>query len=216
MDQETRAGMRLLVAINDPNCGDLIARTAASILQVTGGEATFLALALKKQNLIKIEKLLDELNILIEPFPVSMMSKIGGFSEVITDETAGGQYDLVILGEQPDNTLLRYLYPHPLERVLKELTTPVLFTRRYNRPLQRFLVCEGGQSSRLMPAITGGLKPLMLKAEIITLLHVMSQISASPGLQGWELVADADELIGHHTPEGEQLEYDLAALKSLA
>ncbi len=170
MDQETCAGMRLLVAINDPNCGDLIARTAASILQVSGGEATLLASAMKRQTLNKIEKLLDELKTLIEPFPVSLQSKIGGFGDVITDETAGGSYDLVILGEQPDNVLLRYLYPHPLERVLKELTTPVLFTRRYKRSLRRFLICEGGQSSRLMPAITGGLKPLMITAEKITLI----------------------------------------------
>jgi nucleotide-binding universal stress UspA family protein len=46
-------------------------------------------------------------------------------------------------------------------------------------------------------------------------LHVMSQIAAAPGVPGWELRADANELIQKHTPEGSLLEDDLARLAQL-
>jgi nucleotide-binding universal stress UspA family protein len=49
----------------------------------------------------------------------------------------------------------------------------------------------------------------------LTVLHVMSQIAAAPGIPGWELRADAQELIHKHTPEGSLLESDLARLAQL-
>ena len=40
------------------------------------------------------------------------------------------------------------------------------------------------------------------------MLHVMSQISAGPGVQGTQLKADAEELISARAPEGEWLVRD--------
>ena len=53
--------------------------------------------------------------------------------------------------------------------------------------------------------------PLFFDADI-TVLHVMSQISSAPGIQGAQLRANADELIRQHAPEGELLANDLALL----
>ena len=47
----------------------------------------------------------------------------------------------------------------------------------------------------------------------VTILHVMSQISAGPGVRGEQLRANADELIVTQTPEGELLERDLSSLE---
>jgi nucleotide-binding universal stress UspA family protein len=41
----------------------------------------------------------------------------------------------------------------------------------------------------------------------------MSQMSASPGVRGGQLRADAQELIEKHTPEGEMLERDIQMLE---
>jgi nucleotide-binding universal stress UspA family protein len=48
--------------------------------------------------------------------------------------------------------------------------------------------------------------------EEITVLHVMSQISAGPGVRGKQLRASAEELIQEHAPEGELLALDLQIL----
>jgi len=46
----------------------------------------------------------------------------------------------------------------------------------------------------------------------VTVLHVMSQMSARPGVRGTQLRADAQELMQEHTPEGELLEADVQML----
>jgi nucleotide-binding universal stress UspA family protein len=46
----------------------------------------------------------------------------------------------------------------------------------------------------------------------ITVLHVMSQLSAGPGVRGRQLRAGAEELIAESTPEGELLERDIRIL----
>jgi nucleotide-binding universal stress UspA family protein len=49
--------------------------------------------------------------------------------------------------------------------------------------------------------------------EEITVLHVMSQMSAGPGVKGKQLRASVEQLIEDHTPEGELLEHDTRALQ---
>lgn len=57
--------------------------------------------------------------------------------------------------------------------------------------------------------------PLLAAATQVTVLHVMSQIVARPGVPGWELRADAPALMAEHTPEGELLARDVAALQQV-
>lgn len=78
-----------------------------------------------------------------------------------------------------------------------------------------FLVCEGGQDPRLLAILTGRLAPLLQTATEIELLHIMSQMTAAPGVRGWELRAGAREHIERHTREGELLEHDLDLLEQL-
>ncbi len=59
------------------------------------------------------------------------------------------------------------------------------------------------------------LADLVRGEEEVTVLHVMSQISAWPGVPGKQLRANAEELIREHTPEGQLLERDLHLLERL-
>ncbi|MGD9049781.1 MAG: universal stress protein, partial [Anaerolineae bacterium] len=47
----------------------------------------------------------------------------------------------------------------------------------------------------------------------MTILHVMSQMSAGPGVRGEQLRADAEELMSEHSPEGQLLERNLDILE---
>jgi nucleotide-binding universal stress UspA family protein len=48
--------------------------------------------------------------------------------------------------------------------------------------------------------------------EEVTVLHVMSQLSAGPGVRGRQLRAGVDELVAGHTPEGQLIEQDVRVL----
>lgn len=207
--------LHLLVAAKDESYTESIVRMAASILRSTGGMATLLMVVPDPSRRQNAEAVLKKLEATLAPNPARLLVRVGKASEEIGRESASGEYDLLVVGKRPKKGLFKRLFPHTAEQVIKEMSCPVLIAREHAGPLRRILVCEGGQSVKLLPAITGRLKPLMQKAEKIVLLHVMSQITAMPGVRGWELRADAEELIGQHTPEGERLEYDLSALTSL-
>jgi nucleotide-binding universal stress UspA family protein len=58
--------------------------------------------------------------------------------------------------------------------------------------------------------------PILLRhVDELMVLHVMSQIAAAPGVPGWQLRAEAKELIEQHTPEGTILEEDIVRLAEL-
>jgi nucleotide-binding universal stress UspA family protein len=65
----------------------------------------------------------------------------------------------------------------------------------------------------LLARLTTHLAELLDGEEEITVLHVMSQMSAGPGVRGAQLRARAEELIEARTPEGELLVRDLQALE---
>ncbi|MEZ4516623.1 MAG: universal stress protein [Chloroflexota bacterium] len=56
---------------------------------------------------------------------------------------------------------------------------------------------------------------ILAAATNVTILHVMSQISAAPGVRGFQLRADAGELIESNTPEGLILARDMATLEKM-
>ena len=78
--------------------------------------------------------------------------------------------------------------------------------------VKRILLCDSGAENPLLNRMTLQLTGLLEGEEEVTVLHVMSQISAWPGVQGKQLRAEAKELIEAHTPEGQVLEEDMRAL----
>jgi nucleotide-binding universal stress UspA family protein len=92
---------------------------------------------------------------------------------------------------------------------------PVLIARPKTKELNHLLLCEGGREPSLLDRFVGRLTPLIESANELTVLHVMSQMVAAPGVPGWELRAEADELIAQHTLEGTLLEHDAATISRL-
>jgi nucleotide-binding universal stress UspA family protein len=81
------------------------------------------------------------------------------------------------------------------------------------RPIQRILLCESGALvPSLLSRFTAQLADLLQGEEEITVLHVMSQMTAWPGVSDQDLQASAEKLIAEHTPEGEWLASDLQVL----
>jgi hypothetical protein len=81
-------------------------------------------------------------------------------------------------------------------------------------PLLRILLCDSGADSRtLLGRFTAQLAELLTVQMEVTVLHVMSQISAGPRVSSQQLRADAQELIEKHSPEGELLDQDIRFLQ---
>jgi nucleotide-binding universal stress UspA family protein len=146
---------------------------------------------------------------------IRLAIRIGSPAEQIVREAEEGDYNLIVLGDRLHHGFTARLLAPTTERVIAHKPCPVLVAREQNRPLQRILVCEGGREPAVLTRLLEQLMPLLKVAEELTVLHVMSQIAAGPGVPGWELQASADQLIAKETREGRLLEQDLATLRHL-
>ena len=159
--------------------------------------------------------------------------RIGHPAAEIVREAEESDHGLIIVGDSQDHNLVtRFLHGSTAVRVVEHAPCPVIVAKGEAEPIRRILVCDSGAESPLvgLPSAslgTGGTGPsvlgrftaqlagLLKGKEEITILHVMSQMSAGPGVEGKPLRASAEELIARATPEGELLGQDIAALERL-
>jgi nucleotide-binding universal stress UspA family protein len=99
------------------------------------------------------------------------------------------------------------------ERVMGHISTAVVIAKGTPRPIRRILVCDSGaQTPSALSHFTARFADLLSDDLEVTVLHVMSQISAGPQISSDQLAADAEALIRDHSPEGEWLERDIEVL----
>ncbi len=208
-------GLHILVAVNDSVITEGPVKLAYSIVQMTGGRITLFMAVPEGQKILEPSVNLDHYAALVDPLAVNFCIRHGSPNEEIAKEASSSDYDLAIIGEKPENILLKYIFSRTAEKVIYDIPCPVLIASHQIRLLRRFLICEGGHSTSIFPELSKRLAPLMRAADQIEILHVMSQITASPEINGWELKADAEDLIDQHTPEGRQLDEDLKTLQKL-
>jgi nucleotide-binding universal stress UspA family protein len=139
--------------------------------------------------------------------------RIGQPWEEIVREGETGNYDLVMMGQRQSRPLLTRIRGLVTQKVVAHTSLPVLIAKREARPLHRILICDSGaQSPSLLKLFRMHLPAILEEATDVTVLHVMSQISAAPRVRGEDLLSTAEELIKAGTPEGSILESDLAYL----
>lgn len=140
--------------------------------------------------------------------------RIGKVAEQILEELEQSACDLIILeAAAPLRRLERLWHKSSLGQVVERTRCPILIVRGEIREIDQILLCDsGGETSPLLSRLTAQLADLLAGEEQITVLHVMSQISAGPGVVGKQLRAEAQELIAERTPEGRLLAQDVQAL----
>jgi nucleotide-binding universal stress UspA family protein len=136
------------------------------------------------------------------------------FDQILHEIEQGG-YDLVIMADRwPRRILQRFLWRSTAIRVAECAPCSVLIVRGNAGRIKRILLCESGvNGSSLLSRLVIQLANLLDGEEEVTILHVMSQVSAGPGVSGKHLRAGAKELIEEHTPEGLILEQDMRMLE---
>jgi nucleotide-binding universal stress UspA family protein len=147
---------------------------------------------------------------------VEYKTRIGQPWEEIVREGNTGNYDLILMGQRQSRPLLTRIRGLVTQKVVARTTLPVLIAKREARPFHRILICDSGaQAPTLLQQFRERLPEILENASSITVLHVMSQISAAPRVKGDDLLASAEQLIEARTHEGNFLEQDLAYLSKM-
>lgn len=149
-----------------------------------------------------------------EPRTLRARVRVGQPAREILREARQGEYDLILIGDE------RAFPSHRSEssvmiQIAEQSPVPVLVVKGPGDPLRRILLCDSGSPSPSLVERFARLAQQFSGVEQTTVLHVMSQISASPKVPDDQLKASAQELIAAHSPEGEMLERDLSLLREV-
>jgi nucleotide-binding universal stress UspA family protein len=158
------------------------------------------------------QMVLDEAEAMF-PDTVHMLIRVGHAAHEIVAESEYGRYDLILLGERAHHDLMSHLLGPTSLYVIDHVTLPVLLAKQQMYPLKHLLLCDSGtREPKLIHRFHEKLPQFFDLGSDMTVLHVMSQISAGPGVSGQVLRADAVELMKTESPEGKLLTEDLQKL----
>jgi nucleotide-binding universal stress UspA family protein len=211
--------MRILMAtVGSPN-SEAALRFGAQIAYRTGETPTILTVIRREADRPQADAILDSAAHLLKPsLPnLQIRARVGHPAEEILCEAEEGDYNLVVVGERQNHRLVtRFLLGSTAERVVEHAPCPVIIAKGKIGPIRHILLCDSGvENPPLLSRFNTQLAGLIVGGEAVTVLHVMSQMSAGPGVRGQQLRANAEELIQLHTPEGDLLEQDIQLLEKL-
>jgi nucleotide-binding universal stress UspA family protein len=167
------------------------------------------------QAVSKVEGILARAIELVGVAGINTRVRFGDAFTQILHEASAGAYDLIVIGDsRPRNILRRFRRNSMAVRIAENAPCSVILVRGKVSPICRILLCDSGAGmSSLLSRLVLQLAELLEGDEEVCVLHVMSQISASPVVQNADLKAVATELIAEHAPEGEILEQDVKMLE---
>lgn len=148
---------------------------------------------------------------LFESFQIKLCRELQ--NKEIIKEVIDGKYDLLVMkSENGKRTSLMHKGDH-ISEIADHVPCSILIVKEPISPIKRILFCDSGsEESEALRDITVRLIKLLNSLEQLTVLHVMSQVSAGPGILGEQLRSDAENLISAHSPEGKLLQRDIKEL----
>lgn len=209
--------MKILIATDGSPQSEDALKYASQIVNKVGEAPTILTtIPRSKENLIsRGEKVINKALESLDVQEAQTLIRTGDHCEQIIQEAREGNFDLIILGDnRPENVLARMKRSTKAVKVAEQALCSVILVRGQATNIHRILLCDSGTGmSSTLTGLTAELSGILEGEEDVTVLHVMSQISAGPGVPGSQLRAEANELVEEHTPEGEILEQDLHILE---
>lgn len=212
--------MRLLIATGGSPHSDTALRMGAHILYAGHAREIPTVMTVIKQEVgrSRAERILAHAREILQPVAAQVRTKVrvGRRAVEIVREVEENNYDLIIVGERPVHRLITRFLGSTATRVMAQAPCPVMVVKAETGPIQRILLCDSGaESPSLLNRFKAQLAELSEGQVELTILHVMSQMSAGPGVRGAQLRAGAEELIREHSPEGELLARDVKILEDL-
>ncbi|UCF61101.1 MAG: universal stress protein [Anaerolineaceae bacterium] len=208
--------MRILIATSGSSYSDVALHFGAHLAHSASDQLTVLTVIKNKTDRPRTTAILDRANDLLEPLTPNVQSevRIGHIVEEITREAEEGEYDLLIVGYKPKNLVERLYSRSVALQIVERTPCPLMIVKGRFNPIQRILLCDSGaKSPSSITQFASKLAEQIEGQEQITILHVMSQISAGPGVVSGQLRAEAEDLIQEDTPEGKLLRQDVHILR---
>ena len=182
--------MRILLCTDGSAHGQAALRFGARLARASAEPATLLAVVERASDRPAVERALAEGQRWLGDAPAPVVkTRRGHPAEEILEEARPGDYDLVVIGARGRRGLTRFLLGSTAERIVRHAHLPVLVFRGPRRDLDKMLLCTGGQPQGLAVVKFGGRVALLAEAEV-TVLHVMSQLPASPVAEDQPTVLD--------------------------
>lgn len=209
--------MRILMTTGGSSHSDAALRFVLQMVRDTTDAPTLLTVVRRPEDREKGLAVLQEAaRIFAGASPqVNVKLRIGSPPEEIVAEAAEGRYDLVVVGERQSHNLVTRVLGSTAIYVVEHAPCSVIIAKGKIGQIRRILLCDsGGLQPDVLTRFTISLAERITGEEDITVLHVMSQITAAAGVPDHQLRADANELIQAHAPEGELFERDLQALSA--
>lgn len=220
--------MRILIVVHGLPNDKVTLHLSAQFAHQAGAAITVLAVAGHARDRARVEPALAAAREVLTQAPLfESKIRLGSSVHEVVREARENGYDLVIVGEPWHEGLAGRFRPGSESvHLVEHAPCSVLVVKGKPRALRRILLCDSGAGSVLADPVlraTGVGSPLLARftaqaAEVlrgeeeITVLHVMSQIGAGPGIPDKHLRAAAEELIEEHAPEGELLMQDVQML----
>ena len=209
--------MHILIAITGTSQAEVAMHLGRLLHLILGGKITILSIIKHDKDHTQAEATLIWAKTCLKS-PVTEIEtciRKGHPAKQILREISSNSYDLLIIEESDHHKLKKQFFDPNVKRVLSKMPCPILIAQGEPHQVKRILVCDSGRSPSLLNRLITQFSPLLVYVDKLTVLHVMSQIAAKPGVRGWELRADAQELIREHTYEGKMLEEDLEKIEQL-
>ncbi len=210
--------MRILIVLTNTENNDETLGFGAQLARRTEIPPTLLMVLRREtdRQLSLAEKTLAEARKQLDIPGLITKVRIGDPLREIALEVEEGKHDLLIIGEKNASYWDRWILRSPVVYVAEQVPCSTLITKGETKPIRHILLCDSGAlRPSLLSRFTAQLAKILPQEEEVTVLHVMSQISAGPGISGKNLRASTDELIEEHTLEGQILEGDVQTLEQL-
>jgi nucleotide-binding universal stress UspA family protein len=205
--------MRILITIHDPSTAEMVLRSASQFAQYSNGSSLVLAVVNNPKRPWLADDFVESAKKYLGLSDLAIHQRTGDPVHEIMSELKLARYDLLVIGEEQ---MVHGHLPRQPESISHKLAEqspcPVLVVRHPLRNFRRILMCDSGAENTVLRRFTVQVAELLDGEEEITVLHVMSQISAGPGVPGRQLRADVEELIEENAPEGRLLAGDLRLL----
>ena len=208
--------MRTLIIPTDSPYLEGVIQISKQILTKSSRESTIMAV-IPRYNLDifqQAEQVLYQASDRIGTDYLKKKVRVGSLVKEVCRETAESNYDLLILNSLSSPSPVSMRSKSAINQIVESVPCSTLLVGGMLPRIQHILLCDSGSTTaQYLRDFTARLVALLDHQEQVTILHVMSQISAGPGIKGADLRSDAETMIGNGTPEGDLLERDIEALK---
>jgi nucleotide-binding universal stress UspA family protein len=208
--------MRTLIIVTDSPYLEGVIRISKQILAQSSQESTIMSVIPRydHEKFQQAEQILYQSSNRIGVNSLKKKVRVSSLVKAVCRETAEMDYDLLILDGLPSPNPDSMCSRTAITQIVERIPCSTLLVGGMLPRIQRILLCDSGSTTaQYLRDFTVRLASLLDDQEQVTILHVMSQISAGPGIVGADLRSDAEKLIDNRTPEGDLLERDILSLQ---